>query len=165
MWASNPFPAGSILGVATWHNLTVGDYFGIGLNMNPVTSNTMSVGVEGIGDANNAFQQGTWGWMELTGPDETVTVAQGNLTIPACAPDVRVTACDHAGTASGGAIAWSDLAYSTLTVTGPAPSTYHFTLPASAGRYGPLTAGTYSYRFNAYEESLSGAVTIPACPS
>jgi hypothetical protein len=164
MWA-NPFPPGSILGIATWHNLTMGDYFGIGLDVtNLVTSPTMSVGVEGIGIANNAFQQGTWGWTEVSGPDGEVTVAQGSLTIPACAPNVRVTACDHAGTASGGAIAWSEPGYSTLTITGPAPSTYHFTLPASAGRYGPLTAGSYSDRLDGSGASVSGAFTIPACP-
>ena len=84
MWAQ-PFPPGSILGIATWHNLTIGDDFGIGLDLtNLVTSPTMSVGVEGIGNANNAFQQGTWGWSEVTGANEQVTVAQGNLTIPAC---------------------------------------------------------------------------------
>jgi hypothetical protein len=163
MWAQKPIPPGSILGIATWHNLTMGDDFGIGLDLSHmVTSPTMSIGVEGI--ANNAFQQGNWGWGEVSITDgEAVVVAQGSLTIPACAPNVRVTACDHAGTASGGAISWSDLAYSTLTVTGPTPSTYHFTLPASAGRYGPLTEGTYSYTFNAYGESAGGAFTIPAC--
>jgi hypothetical protein len=84
MWAQ-PFPPGSILGIATWHNLTIGDDFGIGLDLtNLVTSPTMSVGVEGIGNANNAFQQGTWGWSEVTGANEQVTVAQGSLTIPAC---------------------------------------------------------------------------------
>jgi hypothetical protein len=84
MWAQ-PFPPGTILGIATWHNLTIGAYFGIGLDIsNLVTSPTMSIGVEGTGSANNAFQQGTWGWTEVSGPQEDVTVARGNLTIPAC---------------------------------------------------------------------------------
>ncbi len=84
MWAQKPYPNGSILGKATWHNLTVGDYFGIGLLTTRVTSPTMSVGVEGFGNAINAFQQGTWEWSELTGLDQTVLVAHGALTIPAC---------------------------------------------------------------------------------
>ena len=84
MWAQKPYPKGSILGIATWHNLTVGDYFGVGLLTTRVTSPTMSVGVEGFGNAINAFQQGTWEWSELTGFDQTVTVAHGKLTIPAC---------------------------------------------------------------------------------
>ena len=84
MWAQKPYPKGSLLGKATWHNLTVGDYFGVGLLTTLVTSPTMSVGVEGFGDAINAFQQGTWQWSELTGLDQTVTVAHGSLTIPAC---------------------------------------------------------------------------------
>jgi hypothetical protein len=84
MWAQKPYPKASILGKATWHNLTVGDYFGVGLLTTLVTSPTMSVGVEGFGDAINAFQQGTWEWSELTGFDQTVTVAHGSLTIPAC---------------------------------------------------------------------------------
>jgi hypothetical protein len=83
MWA-HPYPAGSILGIATWHNLTLGDYFGVGLLTTLVTSHTMSVGVGGFGHAINAFQQGTWEWSELTGLDQTVTVAHGHLTIPAC---------------------------------------------------------------------------------
>ena len=84
MWAQKPYPKGSILGKATWHNLTVGDYFGVGLLTTRVTSPTMSVGVEGFGNAINSFQQGTWEWSELTGSDQTVTVAHGKLTIPAC---------------------------------------------------------------------------------
>jgi hypothetical protein len=84
MWAQKPYPEGSILGKATWHNLTAGDYFGVGLLTTLVASPTMSVGVEGFGDAINAFQQGTWEWSELTGLDQTVTVAHGSLTIPAC---------------------------------------------------------------------------------
>jgi len=85
MWAQQAFPPGSILGIATWHNLTIGDDFGIGLDLsNLVTSPTMSVGVEGLGTANNAFQQGTWGWTEVSSVDQNVTVAHGNLTIPAC---------------------------------------------------------------------------------
>jgi hypothetical protein len=84
MWAQKAYPKGSILGKATWHNLTLGDYFGIGLLTTLVTSHTMSVGVEGFGNAINAFQQGTWEWSELTGVDQTVTVARGSLTIPAC---------------------------------------------------------------------------------
>jgi hypothetical protein len=83
MWA-HPYPAGSILGIATWHNLSLGDYFGVGLLTRLVTSHTMSVGVVGFGNAINAFTQGTWKWSELTGLDQTVTVAHGNLTIPAC---------------------------------------------------------------------------------
>jgi hypothetical protein len=84
MWAQKPFPKGSILGIAIWHNLTTGDYFGVGLLTTLVTSHTMSVGVVGFGTAINAFQQGTWEWSELTGLDQAVTVAHGNLTIPAC---------------------------------------------------------------------------------
>lgn len=84
MWAQKPFPKGSILGTATWHNLTPGDYFGIGLLTTLVTSHTMSTGVVGFGNAFNAFQQGTWEWSALTGVDQTVTVARGGLTIPAC---------------------------------------------------------------------------------
>lgn len=83
MWV-HPYPAGSILGMATWHNLMVGDFFGIGLLTTLVTSHTMSVGVVGFGNAINAFTQGTWQWSELTGLDQTVTVAKGSLTIPAC---------------------------------------------------------------------------------
>jgi hypothetical protein len=30
MWAQKRFPKGSILGIATWHNLTIGAYFGVG---------------------------------------------------------------------------------------------------------------------------------------
>lgn len=84
MWAQKPYPKRSILGTATWHNLTLGDYFGVGLLTTLVTSHTMSVGVEGFGHAINAFQQGTWEWSELTGLDQTVTVAHVSLTIPAC---------------------------------------------------------------------------------
>lgn len=84
MWAQKPYPKGSILGIATWHNLTIGAYFGVGLLTTLVTSHTMSVGVEGFGTAMNAFQQGTWEWSELTGFDQSVTVAHGTLTIPAC---------------------------------------------------------------------------------
>jgi len=84
MWAQKPFPKGSILGIAIWHNLTNGDYFGVGLLTTLVTSHTMSVGVVGFGTAMNAFQQGTWEWSELTGFDQSVTVAHGNLTVPAC---------------------------------------------------------------------------------
>lgn len=83
MWV-HPYPVGSILGIATWHNLTLGDYFGIGLLTTKVTFHTMSVGVVGFGNAINAFTQGTWKWSELTGLDQTVTVARGSLTIPAC---------------------------------------------------------------------------------
>ena len=62
MWAQ-PFPPGTVLGIATWHNLTIGDYLGLGLDIETlVTSHAMSIGVEGLGIANNAFQQGTWGW-------------------------------------------------------------------------------------------------------
>ena len=86
------------------------------------------------------------------------------LTIPACAPNVRVTACDHAGTASGGAIAWSEPAYSTLTVTGPAPSTYHFTPPGECRPIRPADRWPPSYTFNAYEASVSGTFSIAACP-
>lgn len=83
MWA-HPYPAGSILGIATWHNLTLGDYFGVGLLTTLVISHTMSVGVVGFGNAINAFTQGSWQWSELTGLDQTVTVSHGTLTIPAC---------------------------------------------------------------------------------
>ncbi len=85
MWAQKPFPRGSILGIATWHNLTIGDYLGIGLDItNLVTSPTMSIGVEGLGSANNAFQQGTWGWTEASSTAVEAAVAHGTLTIPAC---------------------------------------------------------------------------------
>jgi hypothetical protein len=84
MWAQ-PFPPGTVLGIATWHNLTIGDYLGLGLDIETLlTSHTMSIGVEGLGIANNAFQQGTWGWTEASGDAEELAVAQGNLTIPAC---------------------------------------------------------------------------------
>jgi hypothetical protein len=85
MWAQKPFPKGAILGIATWHNLTSGDYLGIGLDItNLVTSPTMSIGVEGLGIANNAFQQGTWSWTEASSTAVEAAVAHGNLTIPAC---------------------------------------------------------------------------------
>ncbi len=73
------------MGIATWHNLTIGDYLGIGLDItNLATSPTMSIGVEGRGIANNAFQQGTWGWTKASSTAVEAAVAQGNLTIPAC---------------------------------------------------------------------------------
>ena len=83
-FATTGYPRGSILGIATWHNLTIGDYFGVRFLTHLVTSPTMSVGVVGFGNAINAFTQGTWGWSELTGVDQTVTVAHGTLTVPAC---------------------------------------------------------------------------------
>jgi hypothetical protein len=157
------YPPGTKLGIATFHGVKVGDVlsFGVG-DLTPITSDPFSGdGVVGLGSSPDAFTQGTWDWVELTqaGP----VVYTGTVTIPACSPSLGVTACDHAGTASGGAISWSEPDYSTLTVTGPAPSTYHFTLAASAGQYGPLTAGTYSFTFNAYKASLGGTFTVPAC--
>jgi hypothetical protein len=83
-WIAVAGPPGSILGTATWHNLTLGDYFGVGLLTTLVVSHTMSVGVVGFGNAINAFTQGSWKWSELTGLDQTVTAAHGTLTIPAC---------------------------------------------------------------------------------
>jgi hypothetical protein len=158
------YAAGTKLGIATFHGVKVGDLLSLGVgDMTPITSDPFSGdGVVGLGSSADAFTQGTWNWFEFTpaGSD----VASGTLTIPACPPSLRVTACDHAGTASGGAISWSEPDYSTLTITGPAPSIYHFTLPASAGQYGPLTAGTYTYSFNAYQASVLGTFTIPACP-
>jgi hypothetical protein len=164
-----PYPSNGIMGTVTWHDVTVGDYLaiasGVPLEADRITSITISIPPFapdlGIGDG---WTQGSWPWGEWSGPTATTPVASGSFTIPACAPSVRVTACDPAGTASGGAIAWSEPGYSTLTITGPAPSTYHFTLPASAGRYGPLTAGTYSDRLDGSGASVSGAFTIPACP-
>jgi hypothetical protein len=135
----------------------------VGLPQTLITSNPFSFTPTFSGQSGISFTQGSWDWA-VSGVDQTPKLAHGTLTIPACTPSVRVTACDHAGTASGGATSWSEPFYSTLTVTGPAPSAYHFTLPASTGGYGPLTAGTYSYRFNAYEASLGGTFTIPACP-
>jgi hypothetical protein len=49
-----------------------------------------------------------------------------------------------------------------LTITGPAPSTYRFTLPVSVGTYGPLTSGTYSDRLNGSGASVSGCIYHPA---
>ena len=105
----------------------------------------------------------TAGSYEFTNSSGGSPGTPGSFTISTCAPSVRVTACDHAGTASGGAIAWTEPGYSTLTITGPAPSTAHFTLAASAGQYGPLTAGAYSYTFNVFKTSVGGTFTIPAC--
>lgn len=105
----------------------------------------------------------TAGSYEFTNSSGGSPGTPGSFTISTCAPSVRVTACDHAGTASGGAIAWTEPGYSTLTITGPAPSTAHFTLAASAGQYGPLTAGAYSYTFNVFKTSGGGTFTIPAC--
>ncbi len=152
--APSPDPPNAVLGNATLHGVKVGDSLSLGIgDTTLITSDPFS----GIG----AFNQATWDWVEST--PAQVEVAHGTLTIPACPPSVRVTACDHAGTASGGAISWSEPGYSALTVTGPAPSTYHFTLSASAGQYGPLTAGAYSYTFNAYKASVGGTFAIPAC--
>lgn len=156
------------MGTVTWQDLTVGDYLamasGVPLEADRITSSTISIppfaADLGIGDG---WTQGSWPWGEWSGPTATTPVASGSFTFPTCAPSVRVTSCDHAGTASGGAIAWSEPGYSTLAVTGPAPSTYHFTLPASAGQYGPLTAGTYSDRLNGSGASVSGTFTIPTC--
>jgi hypothetical protein len=49
-----------------------------------------------------------------------------------------------------------------LTITGPAPSTYRFTLPVSVGTYGPLTSGTYSDRLNG--SGASERVHLPSRP-
>jgi hypothetical protein len=167
-WAGpGPYPPNG-LGTVTWHDLTVGDYLAIGvaLNGDRITSSTTSIPPFGpdLPTEGEGWTQGSWPWSEWSAPNATAPVVSGSFTIPACAPSVRVTACDHAGTASGGAIAWSEPDYSTLTITGPAPSTFHFTLPASAGRYGPLTAGIYNDRLNGWGASVSGAFTIPACP-
>jgi hypothetical protein len=161
-WPPSPYPPDAILATVTWHNVKIGDWLNVGLPQTLITSNPFSFTPTFSGQSGISFTQGTWDWA-VWGVDQTTEVAHGTLTIPACLPSMRATACDHVGTASGGAISWSEPGYSTLTVTGPAPSTYHFTLPASAGRYGPLTAGTYSYRFNAYEASVSGTFAIPAC--
>src|SRR5580700_5552044 len=60
MWA-HPYPRGSILGIATWHNLTIGDYFGVGLLTTLVTSHTMSVGVVGFWECDQRFHAGDLG--------------------------------------------------------------------------------------------------------
>ena len=152
--APSPYPSDAILASVTWHNVKLGDFLSLGVaDMTPITSDPFS---------NTGFNQGTWDWV-VTGADQTALVAHGTVAIAACPPSLRVTGCDHVGTASGGAIAWSEPLYSTLTVTGPTPSTYHFTLATSAGQYGPLTAGTYSYTFNAYKASVGGTFAIPAC--
>ncbi len=164
------YPSNAIMGTVTWHDLTVGDYLaiasGVPLSADSITSSTISIPPFGpdLPTEGGGWTQGSWPWGEWTGSTATTPVASGSFTIPACAPSVSVTVCDHAGTASGGAIAWLEPGYSTLTVTGPAPSTYHFTLPASAGRYGPLTAGIYSDRLNGFGASVNGAFIIPACP-
>jgi hypothetical protein len=168
--AGTPYPSNAIMGTVTWHDVTVGDYLaiasGVPLSADSITSSTISIPPFGpdLPTEGGGWTQSSWPWGEWSGPTATTAVASGSFTIPACPPSVRVTACDHAGTASGGAIAWSEPGYSTLTITGPAPSTYHFTLPASAGRYGPLTAGIYSDRLNGFGASVSGAFTVPACP-
>jgi hypothetical protein len=163
-WPPSPYPPNAIFATVTWHDVKVGDSLGLGDGppLAPITSNPFSLTPENPGILDTGFTQGTWAW-EVVGADQTTQKAHGALTIPACPPNVRVTACDHTGTASGGAISWSEPGYSTLTVTGPAPSTYHFTLAASAGQYGPLTAGAYSFTFNAYKASDGGTFTIPAC--
>jgi hypothetical protein len=149
---------GSVLGIATFTGVTVGDVLSLGVaDATPVTSDPFT---GPPGSSLDGFTQGTWDWVESSGVD---VAARGTLTSPACPPSMHVSACDHVGTASGGALSWSDTDYSTLTVTGPQPSAYHFTVPASTGQYGPLSAGVYSYTFNAYMTSLQGAVTIPAC--
>jgi hypothetical protein len=157
-----PYPAGAILATVTWHNVKIGDWLNVGLPQTLITSNPFSFTPTFSGQSGISFTQGSWDW-GVSGADQTTEVARGTLTIPGCAPSVRVTACDHVGSASGGAISWSEPGYSTLTVTGPAPSTYHFTLSASARQYGPLTAGTYRYTFNAYKASAGGTFAIPAC--
>jgi hypothetical protein len=159
-----PYPSNGIMGTVTGHNLTIGDYLNLGLPGDRITSSTISVPPFGpdLGFG-GGWTQGSWDWSEWTS-DQQKERAAGTFTIPACAPSIRATACDHAGTASGGAIAWSEPGYSTLTITGPAPSTYRFTLPVSVGTYGPLTAGTYSDRLNGSGASVSGALTIPDCP-
>lgn len=164
-----PYPSNAIMGTVTWHDVTVGDYLaiasGVPLSADSITSSTISIPPFGpdLATGGGGWTQGSWPWGEWSGPTATTAVASGSFTIPACAPSVRVTACDHAGTASGGAIAWSEPGYSTLTITGPAPSTYHFTLPPSADTYGPLTAGTYIDKLSGFGASVSGAFTIPAC--
>jgi hypothetical protein len=162
--SSNGYPPNAVLATVTWHDVKIGGYLGLGNGppLAPITSNPFSLTPENPGILGVGFTQGSWDWAVFS-VDQATKVAHGTLTIPACTPSMRVTACDHVGTASGGAISWSEPFYSILTVTGPAPSTYHFTLPASAGRYGPLTHGTYSYTFNAYKASVSGAFTIGAC--
>jgi hypothetical protein len=163
-WPPSPYPPNAALATVSWHDVKIGDYLGIGgPPLAPITSNPFSLTPENPGILGVEFTQGTWDWAVL-GVDQATKVAHGTLTIPACPPSVRVTACDHTGTASGGAIAWSEPGYSTLTITGPAPSTYHFTLPASADTYGPLTAGTYIDRLSGFGASVSGTFTIPACP-
>ncbi len=81
-----PYPPNAILGKATWHGVKIGDSLQFGNDPQPIliTSNPFSTGVEGFGNATNAFTQGTWYWDIVSPPPAYVEVTHGTITIPPC---------------------------------------------------------------------------------
>src|ERR1039457_4793394 len=83
-FANTGFPPGTILGNATFHGVTVGDFLTLGSEFGGtlVTSDPFSgLGAESPG----SFAQGPWDWAEWSPPAANpAEVAHGTFTIPAC---------------------------------------------------------------------------------